>query len=74
MTQSTFTAGSAVPQGQGGWTLAKALAPLLRPWREPRPLYPEELSDHWRRDLGLPESGGRDGEGGLGAWTRLGRW
>jgi hypothetical protein len=74
MTQSSFTAGkSPALQDQGGWTLAKALAPLLRPWREPRPLYPEELSDHWRRDLGLPEHDGRDAELGLAAWTRLER-
>ena len=74
MTQSTFTSASAPSSGLAGWVLAKALAPLLRPWRQPRPLRPDELSDHWRRDLGLPERGARDAEFGPGAWTRLDQW
>ena len=68
MSQRTFKAASILPQGQAGWTLAKVLAPLLRPWLEPRPLYPDQLSDHWRRDLGLPERDGHD------PWARLERW
>ena len=59
MTQSTFTRTSAPSSGLAGWALTKALAPLLRPWRQPRPLRPDELSDHWRRDLGLPERSAR---------------
>ena len=74
MTQRTLVAGTTVPQGHGSWTLAKALAPLLRPWREPRPLYPDQLSDYWRRDLGLPERDGRDIEPSLSTWVHLERW
>lgn len=72
MTQRIFTAGTTVPQAQGFRTLARALASLLCPWRGPRPLYPDELSEHWRRDLGLPERDDRDS--GLGAWRRPERW
>lgn len=72
MTQRIFTAGTTTPQAQGFRTLAKALASLLRPWRGPRPLYPDELSEHWRRDLGLPERDSRDAS--LGSRARLERW
>ena len=45
MTQSTFTGTSAPSSGLAGWALSKALAPLLRLWRQPRSLRPDELSD-----------------------------
>ena len=73
MPLSTFTlADRRLPQHRATWSLSKALASLLQPWRRPRPLYPDELSDYWRRDLGLPEV--PDYQAGAAEWVRLSRW
>jgi hypothetical protein len=73
MPLSTFTlADRRSPQHRAAWSLSKALASLLHAWRRPRPLYPDELSEHWRRDLGLPVA--LDRQAGAVEWLRLSRW